>query len=323
MSNKNQNDYLSVADFARSTGLSEQEIEGRYTVEFGKRKLVPRFMLDLVDPAKSKDLSSKNNAPEQQEQLITVAEIPIESLTKTRIFEPFKRLLGTNEVISQPSSKNQNPAIDPFDIPQEKAKKRKRRSAKPTEDKNPRVFSRAERTTIVNPFRRLFARSVDLLWEIFLILALAYYLMSVFDASLMQLFDRPLAAIALALLFLPVAMLVDAIVYSFAGNTPGKYIFGLRAVSRKLRILDFGRYFSRNLKLWHGALAYGILPLTLFYMAREGIRVARGMDTLYDENEGTRVTQAANPTIYEPLVGLALFALAIGISAALTVSLFE
>jgi len=290
-----------------------EAIQGKYTVEFGSRLLVPRFMLEKFNSINFAHIDLAAETADETEKFVPVAEIPIDFADLRTEIEMNQFHSHTNPITTAPTQRVEH--LPPLAADQQTSRKKRSR-------KKQRIYSRSELTTLVSPYRRLLARSIDLFWEIFFVLALAHFLLQSFDASLLQIFQTPLATALLAILLMPVSMLLDALFYAAIGNTPGKAIFGLRVVSRKLKTIGFGRYFSRNLRLWHRALACGLVPLTFFYMAREGIRATRGTETLYDQKEGTRVSQPIVPSVAQPIVGFVLLTAALAVTASLAVQTF-
>jgi len=322
---KLNDEFISVEEFSRYTGMNESEIKGIYTVEFGSQLLVPRFMMQHFDAQQIGSIDLFPDRPHNAKPIIDeqeppecftpVAEIPID----IEQFAANSEASSTQQQMDFSAQTAENSEIVMTERPSSRKSKRRKKSKKSKQ----RTFSRSELTTHVSPYRRLFARATDLFWETFLVLALAHYILKSFDASLMEIFETPLATVALALVLIPLSLLLDAVMFAVIGNTPGKAVFGLKVVSRKLKTIGFVKYLSRNLRLWHRALACGLIPLTFFYMAKEGIRAARGTETLYDQKERTRVSQPLMPSVMQPIMGFVMLALVIGLAAALALKTIE
>ena len=74
--------------------------------------------------------------------------------------------------------------------------------------------------------------------------------------------------IAVWLLYCPIVLVVDAIIYKIFGNTPGKYILCIIVVQNNNLYLNLRQYLMRNLSLWMSGLAFGFPTINLFTMMR-------------------------------------------------------
>jgi hypothetical protein len=155
---------------------------------------------------------------------------------------------------------------------------------------------------------RYFARTFDLLWETLLVV----FLLSAVLGFTLAILDRwtgqhpggfvewlngpfawvynPLSGILFWMLCLPLVLILDAAVYRFRGNTPGKALLGLKVgLLDASSPLSFGQYLGRNFSVWGSGLALGIPFIDLVTMARQAIRLGRGKPASYDEFPGYRV----------------------------------
>jgi hypothetical protein len=65
------------------------------------------------------------------------------------------------------------------------------------------------------------------------------------------------------IVLLAIALLIDGLVYSWFGNTPGKALLGLSVVDSTGKRLSPAEYRERNFRLWAPGLGFGFLPLSL------------------------------------------------------------
>lgn len=130
---------------------------------------------------------------------------------------------------------------------------------------------------------RFFARSFD----IWLCQIAAVWLMANVMSRTVPRFDAwletPQADAAFTLFCLPVALILDAVVHTLFGNTPGKALVGIRVTSQFGYPLDFFEYAKRNLGMWVKGLAFGLPIVILFTMWQQAARLKRGERTSYDE----------------------------------------
>ncbi|GIZ50261.1 RDD family protein [Noviherbaspirillum aridicola] len=136
---------------------------------------------------------------------------------------------------------------------------------------------------------RFLARAFDLWWASLAVSASLGFLLSRMFAGFVEWMNGPLSAELFMLACLPLALALDAVIYSVLGNTPGKALLGLRVTSVRGELLPLDAYLRRNLRLWMAGLGFGIPPVSLLTMARQSNRLVKGLQASYDEAAGHRV----------------------------------
>jgi hypothetical protein len=176
-------------------------------------------------------------------------------------------------------------------------------------------IQRSELFERVTPARRLGARFVDMCWEMFLIAFLLGFILPFLAPTFSYWLQRPEFSNLFAFLaVIPISFVLDAIVHSIFGNTPGKALFKLRvehvASNANLGFVD---YLSRNMRLFASGLALGIPILNLGTMLYQWRRLKTNLPASYDAN--LFVVKAARPlTIARRMAaGGVIAVLAIGI----------
>ncbi|SAL11993.1 chaperone protein DnaJ [Caballeronia sordidicola] len=138
-------------------------------------------------------------------------------------------------------------------------------------------------------WKRWFARSFDLWWETIAVVLVGTPLLARYSPGYVDLVNGPSGAMLAGLLFLPAALLLDAIIYRLFGNTPGKALLGARVGTIDGRKLAFQSYLGRNFSMWVQGLAFGIPIASLVTMGNQLRRLNQGKQTGYDEHTGVRV----------------------------------
>lgn len=101
-----------------------------------------------------------------------------------------------------------------------------------------------------------------------------------------------------ALLFfaLPVVMVLNGVIITVFGNSPGKKLFGIHAVNVQAdRPFTLTENVTRELRVWVRGLALGIPFVNLFTMIPAFRRVNDGKPTLYDEGIASVRPYSDNP----------------------------
>ncbi len=136
---------------------------------------------------------------------------------------------------------------------------------------------------------RFFARIFDTWWEAWLTSFILGVILSCSSASFVEWIHKSGAAELFSILCLPVAILLDALLYRVFGNTPGKAWLGLKVETSVARSLGFFQYLNRNFSVWASGLAFGIPFVYLFTMANQAHRLGNGQLASYDELLSFRV----------------------------------
>jgi len=168
---------------------------------------------------------------------------------------------------------------------------------------DPLSFSMATR------WPRFFARIFDTWWEVLLVAVVASAILGRYSAAFVEWINEPGTGQVFSLLCLPFALVLDALVYRFAGNTPGKALLGLKVGTLKAQPLSFGEYLQRNFSIWMRGFAFGIPLVNLFTMANQSGRLGRGQQASYDEATGFRVRAKPSKWLRKTVFGLAFFGL--------------
>jgi hypothetical protein len=168
----------------------------------------------------------------------------------------------------------------------------------------PRVGSNPLTYSMASRWPRFFARSFDLLWETLLVSFLlgfaGGFVLAILDRRTGQYpggffewlngwVNNPFSMILFWMLCFLIALILDAAVYRFIGNTPGKALLGLKVGLLDASPLSFGQYLGRNFSMWVSGLALGIPFLSLVTMARQAVRIGKGQAASYDKSSGYQV----------------------------------
>jgi uncharacterized RDD family membrane protein YckC len=93
----------------------------------------------------------------------------------------------------------------------------------------------------------------------------------------------------LTLVVTPFAMALDALTYALFGNTPGKWLAGLRVADADGRKLRPRRYLRRNLGVYVNGLALGLGLIALITLIYNFNKVKSGRLSSWDERTDARV----------------------------------
>lgn len=152
---------------------------------------------------------------------------------------------------------------------------------------------------------RFFARTFDVWWEILLIALILGAVLGRYSASFVEWINGPGAGQLFAIICLPIALILDALLYRVVGNTPGKALLGLKVGTLNGQSLSLVHYLSRNFSLWAGGLAFGIPLINLFTMAHQSGRLGKGQQASYDETTGFRVRSSPSGWVRKTAFGFA------------------
>jgi uncharacterized RDD family membrane protein YckC len=136
---------------------------------------------------------------------------------------------------------------------------------------------------------RFFARIFDVWWEVLLVALILGGVLGYYSASYVEWINKSSSSQLFSILCLPIALCLDAIVYSIFSNTPGKALLGINVETANGKPLSFLQYLSRNLSMWARGFAFGIPFINLFTMATQSSRLGNGQQASYDEATGFRV----------------------------------
>ncbi|MFM0009159.1 DnaJ domain-containing protein [Paraburkholderia sediminicola] len=162
---------------------------------------------------------------------------------------------------------------------------------------------------------RFFGRIFDTWWESMVIgLAISYYLSSN-SAAFVEWITGPGSGSLFAILCLPIAMILDAGVYSAVGNTPGKALLGLKVTTLDGSRLSYAEYSRRNLAVWARGLGCGVPLVNIFTMWNQKREVNSNRQATYDVDTGYRVRAGKTGFVRKTVFGILFLALFIGVSA--------
>lgn len=125
-----------------------------------------------------------------------------------------------------------------------------------------------------SPWRRFFARSIDMVLHGVLVTAIVIVLF--------RHIPEQLGSSLLGWLLTPATLLLEALIFSMAGTTPGKSLLGVT-----VRTLDGGKprldaYLKRMAGLWWYGLGASIPIISFFTMARQYLHLKAGETIVYD-----------------------------------------
>lgn len=162
---------------------------------------------------------------------------------------------------------------------------------------------------LATPWPRFFARLFDLWWEVLLVAFVLGAILGTYSAAFVEWLNEPGGGNVFAILCVPLALILDAIVYRLAGNTPGKAMLGLRVGTLGGKPLTLSEYLGRNFSLWVSGLALGMPLINLFTMARQSGRIRKGLSASYDESTGFRVRAKTSGLLRKTAFGVAFLCL--------------
>jgi uncharacterized RDD family membrane protein YckC len=136
---------------------------------------------------------------------------------------------------------------------------------------------------------RYFARTFDMWWETLLVAYTTGLVLGHYSAWFVVLINKPGTSFWFGILCLPVAMLLDAMLFAIAGNTPGKALLGIKVTQLDGSALSFGQYITRNFLCWASGYAFGLPLANLVTMYKQSTRVQKGLPATYDEGLAFRV----------------------------------
>ncbi len=136
---------------------------------------------------------------------------------------------------------------------------------------------------LAGPWRRFFARLVDL-WIIALPTAfLVAFALSILSPAFGLWIQRPGSDYAFGWLLLPFVLLAEAGIFAIFGNTLGKALLGVSVTTVDAQRLTAARYLRRQLGIYWFGLGTGFPLVSLFTMARQHGRLKSGGHARYDE----------------------------------------
>ncbi|KFI08159.1 RDD family protein [Massilia sp. BSC265] len=138
---------------------------------------------------------------------------------------------------------------------------------------------------LAGAWSRWFARTFDVWWQSALVALVLGYGISLVSPAFVRWLETPFGWKLFGLACIPGGLLLDAALQAVAGNTPGKALLGLRLITPDGRAPRFGELVRRNMKIWRDGLALGLPLISLVTMARQGLRLRKGLQASYDKND--------------------------------------
>jgi hypothetical protein len=119
----------------------------------------------------------------------------------------------------------------------------------------------------------------------------------------------PSNELALGVMALPIAVVLESLIYSAAGNTPGKWILGIRVARIDQTRLPFTVALTRNLRCWVFGLGLGIPIVSLFTMVNAHGKAKRGEAQSWELATYSRcysIVSSSTRTVIGALLAIAL-----------------
>ena len=130
---------------------------------------------------------------------------------------------------------------------------------------------------------RFFARTFDVGLETALVALVLGTLLGICFPNFIAWIDGPVVGQLFGMVCLPMALILDALVYRAFGNTFGKALLGLQVRTLDGKRLSVIQYLDRNVWIWVSGLALGFPLINLFTMAKQFDRLGKGQQASYDE----------------------------------------
>jgi len=152
---------------------------------------------------------------------------------------------------------------------------------------------------------RFFARIFDMWWETLLIALILGVVLGRYSARFVEWLNNPGASQLFGILCLPIALVIDALLYRVVGNTPGKALLGLKVGTFDGKSISFTQYLKRNFSIWVRGFGLGLPLINLLTMINQSIMLNGGNQTSYDESTGFRVRSKPVDWVHKAAFGFA------------------
>lgn len=160
------------------------------------------------------------------------------------------------------------------------------------------------------PWARFCARTFDYcLLSLILGGALGFVAPSATD---LPIFTGQLGEYLFGLLTLPFALLLDALIQSVIGTTPGKALAGIRVETLDHGLLSLRQSLRRNMLVYLRGFILGLPILVLVGYSNGYRRVSNFQPTSWDEDLGTRVYERGSNIVRTFLTGVLVIGLFVG-----------
>jgi hypothetical protein len=137
---------------------------------------------------------------------------------------------------------------------------------------------------------RFIARSIDLSLETSVVAFILGFCLEVVSSS--NIGGERFSRIAIiSFISLPIGLLLDASIYSYFGNTPGKALLRLNCYNNRKRKLSLWEYIRRNFSMWGSGLSFGLPILSIFALLHQFVRLGSGSVASYDVDHSYQVLE--------------------------------
>jgi uncharacterized RDD family membrane protein YckC len=150
-------------------------------------------------------------------------------------------------------------------------------------------------------WQRFWSKTLDItLWSLLIGLTIALTYPEMFAADI---FNEPSGRV-IDIVLLPFAFVLDAVVQSAFGSTPGRALMGIRVEMLNRQRLSLGTALARAVRVWCFGAALGIPIAALFTYKVNFDKLKQGCLTSWDEKLGTRVHQVSTSPARTWIVGI-------------------
>ena len=168
---------------------------------------------------------------------------------------------------------------------------------------------------VAGRWSRFMARFFDLWWQSIVVGFFISLIIAIFSPRLLELIMESGSSYWFSVLCLPMVWLFDAMIYSIAGNTPGKAILGLKVTTMHDQPLSFRQYVGRNFSLWIGGLALSIPIISLFTLGNQYVQLGKGKPATYDTPHGFIVKSTGSGWLRKLIFTIIFVAMFVAIAA--------
>jgi hypothetical protein len=146
--------------------------------------------------------------------------------------------------------------------------------------------------TATGVWRRYAARTLDLLLWTFLAGYAVAFINGVTGWHLLQFRSTLMVNVSfMGMVYLPLALFIDALIYAACGNSIGKALLGIRVVEPDGTAPSFSRYLARNFSVWVRGFAFGLPIAQQLIMILNAVLLKRDGITAWDARLKFRVVR--------------------------------
>ncbi len=151
------------------------------------------------------------------------------------------------------------------------------------------AFEKA-RALAATTWPRFFARILDLFFEALIQGTTAGIMLGVLMNCFYPFSITLAMAIGWLVVFYPILMIIDGLIFAIFGNTPGKALLGLKVTTLEGESLSRSRYMRRNFAVLVKGLGLFVPFVNLATLCFQFQRLSRGKQASYDELNGWMVS---------------------------------